>query len=146
MSFLAIDRHARDCLRRELATTITCAGDLEVSSDGGPGRYFGQLRRRVQVTLHLLDDVGWLWGDDPREVYYLTAPAAEIRWWAQERLEGIDGALLDLAAEISEVRPGGRSPSALLLEEAREQTDLELDLRTVLLELIERLDQEGGDI
>lgn len=141
---LMIDRRAREELREELAATLTCARDLELYLDGRElDAGFASLRRRLAVTLHLLDDLGWQ--DEDRDVYWITAPAAEVRWWARERLEGVEESLRDCAACFAQAGPGER-PSASPGEVAlvRERADAELDLFGVLEQLLERLDREAS--
>lgn len=153
---LAVDKHARLALRRELADVMPCARDLELYSDqlAPPDQHFYATRRRVSVAMHLLDDVGWSW-QDSRDMYYLTAPPADLRWWINQTLQGVEESLRACArcfALAGHVYPrevlrasdhSADEMAADALEGAREASDRELELRSVLLALLHQLDQKS---
>jgi hypothetical protein len=152
------DRHARDRLRAEAAGTLNCVSDLELyaeSKNHPPDAGFARLRRRVSIALELLDCLGWDWSDE-RDVYCLTLPSSDLAWWATEALEGIDENLRECAgcfAQGGRVWPdehlsrfsGGHAEEGaeILLDDARELADIELDSRAVLVEVLEQLEQNG---
>jgi hypothetical protein len=170
---LSIDLHTRDQLRMELAAAAVCLADVVGYAESAqapaaldetrrsPGT-FALLRRRAAVVLHLLDDIGWEYRGD-RDAYHLTTRPADLRWWIVETLTGVEEELRACAAcfaagghswpddvvqdAIDRGCASGRTLDEVAAQEvidARHDADRALDLRAVLVTLLERLDRKGG--
>lgn len=75
---LTITRTERDALYDSIVTDLSAGGDISIDLDNGKPVYAKRLRRRFEVELRLLDDLGWEKEPD-REQFELTMPARELR-------------------------------------------------------------------
>lgn len=158
---LTIDRHTREHLRRELDVTIHCANDLEMYSQRGKvDEGFLTLRRRLSITLDMLDDLGWDW-EDPRGEFNLTVSPGDLRWWCEEGIWGCQDELEGLADVIEaegRIEPmyiaqgapamevaGLDQRAPFRLQEAIEARATFLERRSVLSEVVRRLDDRGDN-
>jgi hypothetical protein len=75
---LTITRTERDALYDSLVTDLSAVGDISIDLDNDEPAHAKRLRRRFEVELRLLDDLGWEKEPD-REQFELTMPARELR-------------------------------------------------------------------
>jgi hypothetical protein len=74
---LTINRTERDALYDSLVTDLSAVGDISIDLDNDEPAHAKRLRRRFEVELRLLDDLGWEKKPD-REQFELTMPAAQL--------------------------------------------------------------------
>lgn len=146
---IAISRHERDRLRRQLTDCMGGIEDLLMLAER-PGNGLLETRRRYWTAMHLLDDLGWAI-KDRREAFYVTLPAAEFRSWLEVRLGIVEEAMLSHAYSFAvaghvhpELHPFTDEEAADQLRDTRRQADEDLDLRAVCVAVLDRL-PEGGD-
>lgn len=75
---LTINRTDRDALYDSLVTDLSAIGDISIDLGNDEPTHAKRLRRRFEVELRLLDDLGWEKEPD-REQFELRMPAAELR-------------------------------------------------------------------
>ncbi len=75
---LTITRTERDALYDSLVADLSAVGDISIDLENDEPAHAKHLRRRFEVELRLLDDLGWEKEPD-REQFELTMPAAQLR-------------------------------------------------------------------
>lgn len=75
---LTITRTERDALYDSLVAELSAVGDISIDLHNDEPAHAKRLRRRFEVELRLLDDLGWEKEPD-REQFELTMPAGQLR-------------------------------------------------------------------
>jgi hypothetical protein len=154
---LAITRHERDVLRRELDWYQGALEDLVSCLKFG--RSEPRVRWRTHIALALLDDLGWQ-RENSRGSFYVTLDRGELAHWLRSTLDENDAYIEELRGNLSTSHDdalheqrylvaAGRvaPPVAEIARDYRQDTrgkiDEALEFRLVIAALIERLEAQA---
>lgn len=98
---LTINRRDRDALYDGLMTDLTAIGDIFTDLHNDEPVPAKRLRRRFEVELRLLDDLGWE-NEPETERFELTMPAAELRPIIERIYWSAVGSLANNPGELTE--------------------------------------------
>jgi hypothetical protein len=108
--YLTINRMDRDTLYDGLMTDLTAIGDIFGHLHNDEPIHAKRLRRRFEVELRLLDDLGW--EKEPEAVRFeLTMPAGELRPIVERVYWSAVSATPTVCAQTSSMELAGLEPA-----------------------------------